>query len=505
MVAARKLDLQTQLIEVIQLHKMAGSYPDVPIASTVDYDGLVQPDIEAGDTPFFITIPLGERDAISRNGRRYVGDVAINAIHDAIQKHRITGKLGHTAEERRGWEFKLPVLHWVGSLIQDGIVWGKAYVPRTAMELREYYRIQGKKNANVGTSLEGWGVQEFNDDLGMYDILELEVNRVDAVEDFGVGILKAGSMPPKITSETRKGIQEAAPDEVAVGDFVTWNNRNNMLMRGQINTIWTEGAVEVPYSDSPALEATAETPIARMDIFIPNYDGPGWVRDSWQEIQYVRDLTKIESLPELNTAQDSLSEGQEIDEQAQDLIENLAEDETPMATKATETQENHDENNPIVELKQQHQKETRELKLQISELEASLRNYNTMLEMLTFEGKKPDDPILALQALAKQVESLEAENFDLLDVAITQEVAEHVKVEILQPVIVGKVRELKPARKTEVKKAVADVLARPEIKTLLKYTVQQEMGPNVETPKTPTPDVPVTEQWIIIPEIEGVK
>jgi hypothetical protein len=480
MVAARKLELepQRQLIEVVLLHKFEGAYPDVPISSDIDFEGLVQPDREAGEDPFFITLLLGYESQVSRNQRRYVGDTAPKAIYNAINSRRITGQLGHTAEDRQAWEFKIPCLHWVGALIDaQGQVWGKAYVPRTAMELREYYRIQARTNATVGTSLSGMGYQEWNQELEMWDILELEVHRIDVVSAEGVGILKAGSMTPKITSESLH-IQEAAPDEVAVGDLVSWDNRNNQLMRGRVNTIWTEGEVEVPYSDSPAIVASAEMPLARMDVYEPHYKTGEWRLTGWQEIQYVRDLSKIVALPELNHSNEpGLSEGQSGESEIT-FIENEPE-EISMGEKVKEAP---DSDNAIVELKDQHKAETRKLSLKISELESSLRNYNTIVEMLAVDGQQPDDPILALQGMFKKVESLELENFDLLDAAIKQEVAEHVKVELIRPVVEGKVKDLKPARKTDVKRIVADVLARPEIKTLLQYTVQQEMGPNVTTP-----------------------
>lgn len=501
MVAARKLEPQTELIEVVQLHKLEGAYPDVPIADGVDYEGLVQPDIDAGDKPFFITLPLGEKNAISRNGRRYVGDVAVNAIHDAIQNRRITGQLGHTAEDRRGWEFKLPVLHWVGSVVQDGIVWGKAFVPRTAMELREYYRIQGKKNATVGTSLEGWGVQEWNSELEMYDILSLDVDRVDAVEAHGVGILKAGSMPPKITSETKQPVQEAAPDDVAVGDLVSWNNRNNQLMRGRINTIWTEGEVEVPYSDSPAITATIENPLARMDVYEPHYKTGEWRLTGWQEIQYVRDLMKIESLPELNAAQDDvLSEVQATpDEQDEPNIENLPED-NPMAT--TPKQETHDTDSRIVELKEQHQEQVRDLNRQIGELKANERTVNRFREMLSVtEGQ---DPVLALQALQSTLQTLQKENNELLETAIKQEVGKFVKVEWAQGVVEQYVTNKKPLSRAEVVTYTQEALDNPHISVIVKNAVQAAMGPNVETQKTPQTDTPIAEQWILIPDTEGV-
>lgn len=478
MVAARKLEPQKQLIEVLLLHKFEGAYPDVPISSDIDYEGLVQPDIEASEKPFFITLLLGYHNQVSRNLRRYVNDTAPKAIRDAIQTRRITGQLGHTAEDHQAWEFKIPCLHWVGALIDDsGQVWGKAYVPRTAMELREYYRIQARTNATVGTSLSGMGYQEWNDELEMWDILELEVHRIDAVSPEGVGILKAGSMPPKITTETKQDIQEAAPDDIAVGDFVTWE-RDGSLVRGQVNTLWTEGEVEVPYSDdAPKLIATVENPIARMDVFEPNWEGEGWRRTSWQVVQYVSNLSKIESLPESHTEDNPLSEGQADNSELPDVLD--SEDKPSMATKPNEIL---DVDIRIVELEEQHKEAVRKLMKEISEKNAALRNYETMRKMLGMDGETPTDPVLALQGLVTKSQTLEAENFDLLEAAIEQAVAKSVKVEILRPVIVENIKMMKPARKVDVAQALGVVLEKPEIKQMLKYTVQQEMGPNVTTP-----------------------
>ncbi|MEO1166102.1 MAG: hypothetical protein AAFV98_20125, partial [Chloroflexota bacterium] len=105
-------------IIVEQMHRMPGKTPDVPLAEGVDIEKLTQPDIEAGREPFFITLPLGKRDQQSNNGRHYIGDVAINAIYKAIMTDKIGGNQGHTPESERGTHFSVPVLHWVGALIQ---------------------------------------------------------------------------------------------------------------------------------------------------------------------------------------------------------------------------------------------------------------------------------------------------------------------------------------------------------------------------------------------------
>ena len=497
--------LERQLIEVQLLHRFEGTYPDVPTSPDVDFEELVKPDREAGVEPFLVTLCLGYAGQESRNNRRYKNNIAPLAIYDAIWNRRITGKLGHTAEEKRSWEFQLPVLHWIGAKVveEDGIpvIYGKAYIPLTAPELREYYRVQKAKRATVGTSLEGWGFQEFNEEDEIWEITELTVHSIDAVPPDSVGILKAGSMTPKITSETKQNVQEAAPDEVVVGDLVSWDNRNNQLMRGRINTIWTEGEIEVPYSDSPAIAATAENPLARMDVYEPHYKTGEWRLCGWQEIQYVRDLKKIQTLPELASPENTLSEGQEPDEQEVNIA-NLPED-NPMATNAK--QEAQDVDSRIVELQEEHKEAVRKLSKEISELKAATRSYETMRKMLGIGDEANSDPVLVLQSLMTKTQTLEAENFDLLEAAIKQEVSETVKVEMLRPVIVEQVKGMKPALKADVKPMVEKVLDKPEIKQMLKYTVQQEMGPNVETQKTQQTDNPVAEQWIIIPGMEGAK
>jgi hypothetical protein len=495
MVAARKLELelQRQLIEVLLLHKFEGAYPDVPISPDIDFEGLVQPDREAGEEPFFITLLLGYDSQVSRNQRRYVGDVAPKAIYNAINSRRITGQLGHTAEDRQAWEFKIPCLHWVGALIDaKGQVWGKAYVPRTAMELREYYRIQARTNATVGTSLSGMGYQEWNDELEMWDILELEVHRIDVVAAEGVGILKAGSMTPKITSETHNPIQEAAPDEV-VGDLVSWDNRNNQLMRGRINTIWAEGEIEVPYSDSPAIAATAETPLARMDVYEPHYKTGEWRLTGWQEIQYVRDLNKIVALPELQQSDEPvLSEGQADNDSNVSTIEGAI----PMADKpATPTAEER-----IAELQQSQEAKLTEVQAQLLEAQTKARNAEaTLINLRKAIGvAEGADAVETAQALVSERDGLRTENAALLETAIERAVEANAKIigealqsesedvkafaETVRAMIRTQVQTESISRKSEIEPKVLKVVEATNIQSMLKALRTAAMGPNLTNP-----------------------
>jgi len=448
---------------------MRGSYPDVPISPEVDFEGLVAPDREAGEEPFFITLPLGEYNQVSRNKRKYVEDVAIKAIHGAITTKRITGQTGHTAEERRAWEFKVPVLHWVGAIIQDGVVWGKAYVPRSAMDVREYYRVSMRTNATVGTSLEGWGYQEWDEEAEMWNIYELDVNRIDAVGPEGVGIPKAGSMPPKISTEKAKTTEAVAPGELAVGDFVSWED-NGSLIRGQVNTIWEDGEVEVPWSDSPAIKATPDDPIARMDVYRPNYDTGEWIRADWQQVRYFSQLTKLEAMPEL----------QQTDEPPFSESEDQEGDET-MATEAKKKPEEQTVDARLIEMQEEYDEQIRALNLEVTTLERSSRTFDRLCKML--DVKEGDDPVLALQARLTSLEAAQKENSDLLATAIESEVKKFVKVEWAQPTVIENVTQMHPQSRAEVISCVQEALKNPNVVLILKNAVQKEMGPNV-TPQT---------------------
>lgn len=201
-----------------QTHDFRGKYPaNVPISPEVSLEELTAYDRENGQKPFFVILPLGETDQVSRNQRRYVGETATNAIYKAIMEQRIGGRRGHTPAGEHANYFGYEVLDWVGAVVQDGVVWGKAYVPgdtESGREMRSYYRRAKAKNAAVGTSIEGNGYQEWDAEAEMWNISELDVEYIDAVPAKRVGVLMAGGNAPIITAETLADEPDAgAPDE----------------------------------------------------------------------------------------------------------------------------------------------------------------------------------------------------------------------------------------------------------------------------------------------------
>ena len=485
-------------VQLEQISEFRGSPPEVPLAEGVNYEELVAKDIADGQEPMFVTLPLAQFGQVSRNKRRYP-EAEIRRMYNRIIQSAVTGDLGHMKIEDRSTKFEVPAVKWVGAAIVEDELYGKLYVLSHRKDVREYMRVQKASNGRVGTSLYALAYEEYNEEDDVYEISGIELEQIDIVHPDRVGVLMAAMNSPHITIET---IQEAEPGEIAVGDFVQWE-RNGNLVRGQVNTVWTEGEVEVPYSDSPDLTATDDNPIARMDVFEPNYHGKGWILTSWQLIQYVNDLTKIKPL--------ELAESEQVPN-SEDLSRTTSEEDAGAAGENITEEVNNEEeaemsktpqadtDTRIVELQEAHQEQIRVLNLEKTELKKNARTFQRLCEMLSVaEG---DDPVLALQALKSDYEVAQKENSDLLTTAIESEVSKHVAVEWARGIVIESVTKAHPQTRAEVVQVVQECLKNENVKRILKNAIQKESGPALTTPtETPAPDA-TDEGLILIPEME---
>lgn len=468
-------------IVVEMLHTIPNTLvPDIPIANGIDIEALVKPDTDAGREPFYVTFVLGEADQVSHNNRRYVGNVAIEAIYKAINQLKIGGNQGHTPEAERGTYFAVPVLHWVGAMIKDGVAWGKAYIPGDSERMREmrgYYMRQKATGGRVGTSLEGLGLQVYNADDEIWDILELDVLRIDAVEALGVGVDIAGSQVPHITTELKESVQHG---ELEIGSLVSWED-NGALMRGSVNTIWTEGEVEVPHSDSPPLVASEDDPLARMDVYYPNYDDGGWSLSGHQVVRFFSQITKIEFLPEHKAQEDN------------DTSLILGEGTMP------ETKDTVKPEDRIAELTQQHETEVGDLTTQLQEASRELRPLrSTIATLCEAVGVEADaDIVEAVRNLIGERNSLVGENSVLLESAIEAQISTEAKIigealqsnvpstvtfgKTVQTMIASSIAAEKISKQADIAPTVERVLNSESSKAMLEALKIAVMGPNVES------------------------
>jgi hypothetical protein len=170
---------------------------------------------------------------------------------------------------------------------------------------------------------------------------------------------------------------------------------------------------------------------------------------------------------------------------------------TPSTT--TET----DVDSRIVAMTEAHQAEVRKLQAELNQLKSDTRALNRVREMLSV--KEGQDVVLALQAEQSTMDVLRRENLELLDTAIKAEVSNLVPVEWVRGMVESIIRDRKPQTRGDVVSFVQEALAQEHIATILKNAVQKEMGPKVETSKTPAGETPNSSNdlFILVPGMEG--
>lgn len=236
-----------ETIHIIHEARFHGEYPDVPMIDAIDHQELTEGD----DDPVFVTLPLGEVGQESRNGYRYVGDTALQAIHQAIQQERVQGRRGHTE-----WLLHAEqpiVFQWVGSLIvNETTVWGKAYILPTSegKDVRVAMKAAKASGAKVSTSIEGTGDVEYNEETGQYEVVSLTVDYIDMVSHPGIEFAKA---QPKLTSENKKESQNENPNELE-GDM---DNENKATESERIATLKEKHRAELTSLKQQLAEAKA--------------------------------------------------------------------------------------------------------------------------------------------------------------------------------------------------------------------------------------------------------
>jgi hypothetical protein len=486
--------------------KFRGNYPEMPISETA----IKQFE---DDNPVFLTLPIGKVGTTSRNGRYYDRE-AMQMIVDTINQETVIGQLGHLKEEERPYRFDVPPVIWMSATMEtDGTVWAKGYVMKHAAPVREYVKISKAQQARVATSI--YGMAEV-DEKGK--VRNLQIESIDFAHPSRVGVLLAASVPA-ITAETEQAGEssmsqvnnqegesarlnsEAAteatsrttsessanptPEVIAeavkslkVGDWVGWE-KEGRLVRGKVNTIWTEGDVEVLGADELLITATAENPVARMDVYEPSYHQTGKWQANWQQVvHYFSSLTAIEPL----------SESQ--------IIRKANQENNDMATLQEMETENTSLRQQLAETKRQNTEEVRRLKAQIAESDGQNADLKSISELLS----NPQDVVVAVQALQADNKSLRRENGDLLQESIKLQVAEKVKVEAVRPVIEQMVRERKPVRRAEVTANLDNILQLDYVKTLLRSEVQETMGPAHQRPAATPQTANEEEQFFVFPE-----
>ena len=155
------------------ISELRGAYPEIALPDDIDRSAL-------GEDAFFVTLPLGQAGALSRNGRRY-SRAAVEQMVAQINLRRPEGMWGHVAPDETATRYDPPAIRWLAAQIDaEGIVWGKG-LPLTG-QARDYYRLAKATNARVGTSLVAWAQMDGD------EVKALELVTVDLADPARVGV-----------------------------------------------------------------------------------------------------------------------------------------------------------------------------------------------------------------------------------------------------------------------------------------------------------------------------
>ncbi len=174
-----------------------GQFPEVPVANGVNLEELLA--AYGDDDPVFITLPIAEIGAISRDKLIY-DENFVNLLAQQINEKRPYGIRGHEMDINRHPD---PEFFWLGAKIDEtGKLWAKAYV-RAGSPAREEVKARKAMNSQIGTSVFGLGSLKPTErglEVESFDLIRLDVGDPSVV-----------SLPPRgdftLTKQTIGGTQ----------------------------------------------------------------------------------------------------------------------------------------------------------------------------------------------------------------------------------------------------------------------------------------------------------
>jgi 2'-5' RNA ligase len=161
--------------------EMRGKYPDIRLPDDVNTESIRSRGFK------FVTLPVGQINSQSRNGRSY-REAAMRRFAEQINQKRPEGNWGHIPETMLSTHYSNPPIRWLASQIDDqGVVWAKG-LPLTK-ESQDYFELARDTNARVGTSLAAYAQMDGD------DVLDLELITLDLADPARVGVPMTASVP----------------------------------------------------------------------------------------------------------------------------------------------------------------------------------------------------------------------------------------------------------------------------------------------------------------------
>lgn len=204
-------EFRGQFNDVMAITELRGSYPTVPIAADVDYEGLIAEDTRLGTQPVFLTVPIGKAGVTSGNQRHY-DDAFVQELERQTLQTKPVGLMGHLSPSERATSFPPEAVHWIGAIRDGDTLWGKGYIPPGAIRDRiQRYKAQGKA---IATSIDAFAEGVWDETLKAFRMAanSLRLNQIDIAPADRAGI-PALAVVPLLTTEMQEGDDQEPEQE----------------------------------------------------------------------------------------------------------------------------------------------------------------------------------------------------------------------------------------------------------------------------------------------------
>lgn len=207
------MEIKGEFHDVLIVSELRGGFPNVAIASDVDFAGLIAGD----DNPIFLTIPVGKANVRSGN-KRFYDEAWLQELERQTLANRPVGLMGHLSETERAHAMPPEAVHWLGTLRVDDILWAKGYLPPGEARTRiQRYKSQGKK---LATSIDCYAEGVYDPAIDAYrmDAKTMKLGQIDIAPAERAGIADLSAIPV-LTNEMQDEVPETEapiPQEVIV-------------------------------------------------------------------------------------------------------------------------------------------------------------------------------------------------------------------------------------------------------------------------------------------------
>lgn len=237
-------EVRGEFQDVLVISELRGGFPNVAIASDVDYAGLIAGD----DNPFFVTLPIGKAGVTSGNKRHY-DEAWLQELERQTITNKPVGLLGHLPAADRAHAMPVEAIHWVGVLRDGDTLWGKGYVPPGEARTRiARYRAHNKK---IATSIDAEADGTWDEAIKAFrmDARTLKLGQIDIAPADRAGIPALAEVPYVTT--------EMITDEPVIEQEIDMPEKGKL---DYINEMTADDARLLPEPVRQALLATVAIP-----------------------------------------------------------------------------------------------------------------------------------------------------------------------------------------------------------------------------------------------------